>query len=62
VVRAYPGFYAICFYRIAHALHKLKVPLIPRILTEQAIQKRVLIFIRLQKLGSTFLLIMVPVW
>lgn len=39
VVRAYPGFYAICFYRIAHALHKLKVPLIPRILTEQAHSK-----------------------
>jgi len=39
VIRAYPGFYAICFYRIAHALHKLKVPLIPRILTEQAHSK-----------------------
>jgi serine O-acetyltransferase len=39
VVRAYPGFYAICFYRIANALHKLKVPLIPRILTEQAHSK-----------------------
>lgn len=36
VIRAYPGFYALCFYRIAHALHALKVPLIPRILTEQA--------------------------
>ncbi len=36
VVRAYPGFYAISFYRIAHALHQLEVPLIPRILTEYA--------------------------
>lgn len=36
VVRAYPGFYALCFYRIAHELHRLKVPLLPRILTEQA--------------------------
>ena len=39
VVRAYPGFYALCFYRIAHALHHLKVPLLPRILTEQAHSK-----------------------
>ncbi len=36
VIRAYPGFYALSFYRVAHALHRLKVPLIPRILTEQA--------------------------
>jgi serine O-acetyltransferase len=36
VVRAYPGFYALCFYRIAHELHRLKVPLLPRILTELA--------------------------
>ena len=36
IIRAYPGFQAICFYRIAHALHGLDVPLIPRILTEYA--------------------------
>ncbi|MCL6523379.1 MAG: serine acetyltransferase [Thermoflavifilum sp.] len=36
VIRAYPGFQAIAFYRIAHALLKLEVPLIPRILTEHA--------------------------
>ena len=36
VIRAYPGFFALCFYRIAHELHRLKVPLLPRILTEQA--------------------------
>lgn len=39
VIRAYPGFYAISFYRIAHALHKLDIPLIPRILTEHAHSK-----------------------
>ncbi len=39
VIRAYPGFYALCFYRIAHALHDLQVPLIPRILTEYAHSK-----------------------
>ena len=36
VIRAYPGFYALCYYRMAHALLKLDVPLIPRILTEHA--------------------------
>ena len=39
VIRAYPGFYALCFYRIAHALYKLDVPLLPRILTEFAHSK-----------------------
>lgn len=36
VIRAYPGFIALSFYRIAHLLLLLKVPLIPRILTEHA--------------------------
>ena len=36
VIRAYPGFYAIAFYRMAHALLELEIPLIPRILTEHA--------------------------
>ena len=36
VVRAYPGFYAIAFYRLAHELLKLGIPLLPRILTEYA--------------------------
>jgi serine O-acetyltransferase len=39
VVRAYPGFYAISFYRLAHLLYQLDVPLIPRILTEYAHSK-----------------------
>jgi serine O-acetyltransferase len=39
VIRAYPGFFALCFYRIAHALHKMEVALIPRILTEYAHSK-----------------------
>lgn len=34
VVRAYPGFFAICFYRIAHSLLQLGIPLLPRIITE----------------------------
>jgi len=36
IIRTYPGFLAISLYRIAHALLKLEVPLIPRILTEHA--------------------------
>jgi serine O-acetyltransferase len=39
VIRAYPGFYAICFYRIAHNLLKLDIELIPRIITEYAHSK-----------------------
>ena len=36
VIRTYPGFYAIAVYRLAHEFYKLRVPLIPRILTEHA--------------------------
>lgn len=39
VIRAYPGFYAISFYRLAHALYTFDVPLLPRILTEYAHSK-----------------------
>ncbi|WP_207428626.1 serine O-acetyltransferase EpsC [Pedobacter sp. SYSU D00535] len=39
VIRAYPGFYAISFYRVAHGLLKLDIPVIPRILTEYAHSK-----------------------
>jgi serine O-acetyltransferase len=39
VIRAYPGLYTLSFFRIAHALLKLDVPLIPRILTEFAHSK-----------------------
>ncbi len=39
VIRAYPGFYAISFYRLAHALSKLEIPVLPRILTEYAHSK-----------------------
>lgn len=39
VLICYPGFYAISVYRIAHVLYELKVPLIPRIMTEFAHEK-----------------------
>lgn len=36
IIRAYPGFYAITFYRLAHELLLLNVPLLPRVITEFA--------------------------
>lgn len=36
VIRTYPGFYAIAVYRLSHELYEMRVPLIPRILTEYA--------------------------
>jgi serine O-acetyltransferase len=39
VIRTYPGFYAIAMYRIAHELHKLNIPILPRIITEFAHSK-----------------------
>jgi serine O-acetyltransferase len=34
IIMSFPGFYAISVYRIAHELHTLKVPLLPRIISE----------------------------
>jgi len=39
VIRTYPGFFAISIFRIANGLHRLHIPLIPRILTEYAHSK-----------------------
>src|SRR5579863_4000500 len=39
VIRTYPGFFAISFYRMAHGLYKHDIPLLPRILTEYAHSK-----------------------
>ena len=36
VIYCYPGYHAITVYRIAHELHALNVPLMPRIMTEHA--------------------------
>lgn len=36
IIFSYPGLYAISIYRIAHELNLLKVPMIPRIMTEHA--------------------------
>ncbi len=36
IIFSYPGIYAVMVYRLAHELHLLRVPLIPRIMTEHA--------------------------
>ncbi|MBW2552668.1 MAG: serine acetyltransferase [Deltaproteobacteria bacterium] len=39
IILSYPGIEAIAIYRVAHEIHLLKVPLIPRIMTEYAHSK-----------------------
>ncbi len=39
VILAYPGFYAIAVYRIAHELYLLNVPILPRLFSEYAHSK-----------------------
>ncbi len=39
IIFSYPGLYAVMVYRLAHALHRMDVPLIPRIMTEHAHQR-----------------------
>lgn len=39
IIITYPGFYAVCIYRLANALHRLSIPLIPRLMSEYAHEK-----------------------
>ncbi len=39
IIIAYPGFYAIAYYRVAHVIHELGVCFVPRIITEIAHSK-----------------------
>jgi len=39
VILYYPGFYSISVYRLSHALYKLKIPFLPRIISEHAHSK-----------------------
>lgn len=36
VILCYPGFYAVMVYRLSHVLHKLKIPVLPRVISEYA--------------------------
>lgn len=39
IIMYYPGFYTISVYRLSHVLYKLKIPFLPRILSEYAHSK-----------------------
>ncbi|MBM9512406.1 serine O-acetyltransferase [Desulfogranum marinum] len=39
VIFSYPGLFATMVYRLAHKLHRLKVPLLPRIMSEHAFHR-----------------------
>ena len=39
VIMAYPGLYAVSVHRLAHVLYRLKVPIIPRVMSELAHSK-----------------------
>ncbi len=39
VILTYPGFFAIAYFRVANLLHRLGLPLLPRLLTEHAHEK-----------------------
>ena len=39
IVMAYPGLYAVTIHRLAHVLYRLKVPIIPRVMSELAHSK-----------------------
>lgn len=54
VILAYPGFLAISIYRFAHELYVLKVPLLPRLLSEYAHQVTGIDINPGAKIGSSF--------
>lgn len=54
IVLTYPGFYAVCIYRIAHALYELGIPLLPRLITEYAHEKTGIDIHPGAKIGESF--------
>lgn len=54
VILAYPGFFAITVYRIAHEFYKLQVPILPRILSEYAHTKTGIDIHPGAKIGESF--------
>lgn len=54
IVIAYPGFLAIMYYRIAHVIHSLAVPYVPRMITEIAHSKTGIDIHPGCKIGSPF--------
>jgi serine O-acetyltransferase len=54
VIITYPGFYAVCIYRFAHALQLQKIPLIPRLMSEYAHEKTGIDIHPGAKIGESF--------
>lgn len=54
VIFSYPGLYATCIYRVAHLLCKLKVPLLPRIMSEHAYHRTAIDINPAAEIGSHF--------
>ena len=54
VIITYPGFYALCAYRIAHSLYKMGLPLISRLFTEYAHAKVGIDIHPAAKIGKNF--------
>lgn len=54
VIASYPSVFAVMTYRLAHELHKLDVPLIPRIMTEHAHQRTGIDIHPATKIGEAF--------
>jgi serine O-acetyltransferase len=54
VIVTYPGFYAVCIHRMAHTLHELKVPLLPRLMSEYAHEKTGIDIHPGAKIGESF--------
>ncbi|TYP97928.1 serine O-acetyltransferase [Tenacibaculum adriaticum] len=53
---AYPGFFAIAIYRFSHELHKLYIPIIPRVLSEYAHSKTGIDIHPGAKIGNRFVI------
>jgi serine O-acetyltransferase len=54
IIIAYPGFYAVCIYRLAHSLYEQGVPLLPRLMTEYAHEKTGIDIHPGAKIGESF--------
>jgi serine O-acetyltransferase len=54
IIMSFPGFYAISVYRIAHELHLLNVPLLPRIMSEYLHSKTGIDIHPAAKIGKNF--------
>lgn len=62
VYLCYPGFHAIAVYRLAHELHKMGFPMVPRLMTEYAHRLTGVDINPGAQIGDSFLLTTPQVW